>query len=162
MSELTIALAADRPCWRQDESITFTSTFTNTGSSALALTFWWNRMIRVVDARGSVVAPGPGPILPCGVAEEWTVLEPGQHLDRTEPLGCTQPAGRREPIGWSYALPPGTYRVRLVFEAPPLHGFSQSRPDPRAYRGRVETNEVELVVEPPAPKRGLLARLLGR
>jgi hypothetical protein len=159
---LTITLAVDRPIWRQDESITFTGTYANVGDAPLALTFWWNRLLRVTDAQGHVVAPGPGPVLPCGAAEDWTGLKPGERLDRIEPLGCTQPAGQRKAIGWSYVLAPGRYKVRLICEWPPAHGFTQSSPHAQAFRGHVESNEVDLTVEPPAPKEGLLARLLGR
>jgi hypothetical protein len=145
-----------------DAPIALRATYTNVGQTPLALTFWWNRRARVTDAQGRVVAPGPGPVLPCGVGEEWVVLEPGQKHERDEPLACTQPAGRAEAIGWTHALAPGTYRVTLVFESPPPHGFSQAAPHERAFRGRVESNEVTVVVEEPTKRAGLLARLLGR
>ena len=106
------------------------------------------------------VAPGPGSVLPCGVAEDLTILGPGERHARVEPLACTQPAGRTERIGWSYALAQGTYTVALVLAAPPAHGFSQHAPDPREFRGRAVSNAVRVVVEP-AP-RGLLGRLFGR
>jgi len=49
-----------------------------------------------------------------------------------------------------------------VFEYPPAHGFSQSSPQERAFRGKVESNEVEVTIDEPLPKKpGLLKRLLG-
>ena len=48
--------------------------YINDGAVPLALTFWWNRSMRVVDAAGDVVKPGAGPVLPCGVAEDWQLL----------------------------------------------------------------------------------------
>ncbi len=125
------------------------STFINTGAAPLALCFWWNRRLVVHDAQGREVLPGEGAVLPCGVGEDWTLLPPGGRHERNETLACTQPAGRAERIGWAYALDPGTWRVRLVFEAPPKHGFSQSEPHPLAFRGRVESNDVEWLVAPP-------------
>jgi hypothetical protein len=129
------------------------STFTNDGDAPVALAFWWNRTLRVVDAAGQLVAPGPGPVLPCGVAEDLEVVAPGASFERAESLGCTQPAGRSERIGWSYDLAPGTYRVTLIYEAPPSHGFTQHAPDPREFRGRLESNEVTLTIPVPAKKK---------
>jgi hypothetical protein len=154
MADLEIRLQADRTGQLK-------SVYRNAGKEPLALTFWWNRSMRVTDAQGRVVEPGPGPVLPCGVREEWLLLEPGASVERDEPLGCTQPAGRSEKIGWSYELAPGTYRVVLVHEAPPKHGFTQSARDPRAFTGRVESDEVTLVVAEPEKKPGFLARLFG-
>lgn len=154
---LTLELDAAGRTFRAGEPITLRGTYRNAGSEPLALAFWWCRRMRVTGA-GGLVAPGPGPVLPCGVAEEWLVLAPGERHVRDEPLACTQPAGRAEAIGWSFDLAPGAYRVALLFEAPPAHGFTQSAPDPRAFRGRVESNEVEVRVE---PRPGLLARLFG-
>lgn len=155
MSHLHLELRVDPQAPHQ-----FISTYTNRGVEPVALTFWWNRRLRVVGAQG-VIEPGKGPVLPCGAGEDWRVLAPGERHDEVQTLACTQPAGRPEPIGWSYALAPGTYRVTLVFEAPPAHGFSQAEPHPHAFTGRVESNEVELVVPVPAP-RGFFERLLGR
>jgi len=161
-ADLAIELVNDGSRRRAGESIALKGVYTNASARPLALTFWWNRTMRVLDAQGRVVPPGAGPVLPCGVAEEWSVLEPGGKLERDEPLGCTQPAGRSEPIGWSYALAPGTYRVVLVHESPPPHGFTQSSPDARAFRGRVESNEVALAIEEPEPRKpGFFSRLLG-
>jgi hypothetical protein len=142
MGDLEIELKADAEKSRAGQLPTFTGVYTSRGPRPLALTFWWKRALRVVDAQGRVVAPGPGPVLPCGVAEEWEALEPGAR--------------------WSYDLAPGSYHVTLVFEAPPPHGFTQSRPDPRAFKGRVESNEVTLEVTPGDEKPGFLSRLLGR
>ena len=158
---LTIALRAEPARDGHDEPARLRAVFTNTSDRALALTFWWTRRLRVVDAQGREVAPGPGPVLPCGVAEDWTVLAPGERHEHNEPLACTQPAGRSEPIGWSYALAPGTYRVRLFHEAPPAHGFTQSAPHPDAFRGRVESDEVTITVAAPPERPGLLRRLFG-
>lgn len=157
---LEIALRAPRAAFRADESIALTGVYHNTGDEPLALAFWWQRSMRVRDAAGRVVAPGAGPVLPCGVAEELTILGPGEREERAEPLACTQPAGAPAGVGWSYALAPGEYGVVLVYAAPPAHGFTQHAADPREFRGRVESDELRIVVEP-APKR-LLARLLGR
>jgi hypothetical protein len=99
-------------------------------------------------------------VLPCGVAEDWLVLAPGESHERAEPLGCTQPAGRSERIGWSYALAPGRYGVALVYESPPAHGFMQSAPRADSFRGRVVSNEVAVDVSAPKP-RGIWARLTG-
>lgn len=157
---LQIHLSSPRASYRVGEAITLAATYHNTGAAPLALAFWWQRSMRVRDAAGREVAPGPGPVLPCGVAEDLTILGPDERYERAEPLACTQPAGPTARIGWSYALTPGEYGVVLVLAAPPAHGFTQHAPDPREFRGRVESDEVRLVVEP-AP-RGLLARLLGR
>jgi hypothetical protein len=157
---LAIALhPATRPL-RAGETITLSATYRNTGDTPLALAFWWQRSMTVRDAAGQVVPPGPGSVLPCGVAEDLLMLAPGESHTRDEPLACTQPAGVAATIGWSYALGAGEYTVVLVYEAPPAHGFRQHEPDPREFRGRAESNAVRLPVEP-APK-GLLARLLGR
>jgi hypothetical protein len=145
-ADLEIALTADPAGYVAGQPIAFNGVYRNAGTRPLALTFWWNRNGRLVDSNGRLIPPGPGPVLPCGIAEEWVELAPGQTFERAEPLACTQPAGRREPIGWSYAPGPGTYRFTLVFEAPPPHGFTQSRGHDRAFRGRVESNEVTFVV----------------
>lgn len=98
--------------------------------------------MRVRDAEGRVVGPGPGPVLPCGVAEELTIVGAGERYERVEPLMCTQPAGRSEAIGWAYGLAPGTYGVTLIHEAPPAHGFKQHGPDAREFVGRAESDEL--------------------
>lgn len=157
MSALTIELRLDPAAPEHDPALR--ATYANGGNTPLALAFWWNRSLKVIDASGNVVAPGRGPELPCGAMEEWTVLEPGEQLVRSEALACTQPAGQSADIGWSYALGPGTYRVQLQFEAPPKHGFSQSEPNPAAFSGCVLSNEVTLTV---AEKPGLLSRLFGK
>lgn len=159
-STLQIALDAGREPHHAGAPIALSATYHNTGATPLALAFWWQRSMRVHAAGGRELAPGPGPVLPCGVAEDLTILAPGEKHTRVEPLACTQPAGASGRIGWSYALAPGEYQVVLVFTAPPAHGFSQHEPDPREFRGQVESNAVRVVVAP-AP-RGLLARLFGR
>lgn len=157
---LEIELSGPREASRVGDTITLTGVYRNTGAEPLALAFWWQRSMVVRDAAGQEVAPGPGSVLPCGAAEDLTIVGPGESHERSEPLACTQPAGRSERIGWSYALAPGVYTVALIFAAPAAHGFSQHAPDPREFRGRVVSNAVRVVVEP-AP-RGLLARLFGR
>ncbi|MFT3712779.1 MAG: hypothetical protein QM817_34440 [Archangium sp.] len=138
------------------------STWTNDGTAPVALAFWWNRRMRVVDASGAEMKPGGGPVLPCGVPEDWTELEPGASFERDEPLACTQPAGGPPNVGWSYDhLAAGTYRVTLLFQAPPAHGFSQSPANPRAFSGALESNTVEFAFAPPEKPRGLLSRLFG-
>lgn len=135
--------------------------YTNTGDAPLALTFWWTRTLRVVDDSGRVIAPSAGPELPCGVNEDWTVLAPGETIDRDEPLACTQPAGRSEVIGWSYGdVEAGNYSVTMVMRAPAAHGFTQSSPDARAFIGEVQSNAANVIIA--APKRSLLDRVLGR
>lgn len=159
MSSLTLSLRLTEAA-RPGSSPKLVSSWKNEGGEPLALTFWWNRRLEVRDAHDVAVVPGPGPVLPCGSAENWTVLAPGQTHEHAETLECTQPAGRTEAIGWSFeALPAGTYRARLIFEAPPAHGFSQAAPHPQAFTGRVESNAVEFVI--PAKPVGFLARLFG-
>lgn len=147
-SELQIILAVRDGGYRAGAPISFKGVYSNIGTRPLALTFWWNRSGRLVDASGRVVPPRPGSVLPCGVGEEWLILQPGQSIEREEPLECTQPAGRPEPIGWSYALAPGTYRFTLIYESPPPHGFTQCDPHPSAFSGRIESNEIPFVVRP--------------
>lgn len=145
---------------RAGDLILLSATYQNTGDTPLALAFWWQRTMIVKDAAGQVITPGPGSVLPCGVAEDLIILAPGESHTRDEPLACTQPAGAPATVGWSYPLPAGDYTVALVHAAPPAHGFGQHAPDPREFRGRAESNPVRVHVEP-APK-GLLARLFGR
>jgi hypothetical protein len=154
---LAITLAADQAQFVEGEDISFRGTYRNTGAAPYSLTFWWNRRMRISDATGKEVRPGPGPVLPSGVKEDVTPLAPGQSLERAEPLGCTQPAGRSETIGWSYTLPPGTYRAVLLFAFPPAHGYADRTPD--AWMGQVESNAVEFTV---VPRPSLMERLLGR
>lgn len=157
---LEISLHGPSRTHRAGETVELTATYHNTGSAPLALAFWWQRSMQVRDAAGRVVAPGPGPVLPCGVAEDLTLVAPGEAHERTEPMACTQPAGAPAQVGWAYALTPGEYTVTLVFESPPAHGFTQHAADPREFRGLVTSNAVRVTIEP-AP-RGLLARLFGR
>lgn len=137
------------------------STFTNTSTSTLALTFWWNRFLKVTNASGVVVEPGKGPVLPCGAGEDWLLLEPGASTSRPETMACTQPAGADGDIGWSYeSLPTGRYSVVLVYRAPPWHGFTQAAPHPQAFTGVVESNAVDVDVV--AKKQGFFQKLFGR
>lgn len=139
---------------RNQDEAALVAVFRNTGAAPIALTFWWSRRLRVVDAAtGAEVAPGPGPVLPCGVAEDLTVLAPGESVEHDEPFGCTQPAGETRDVGWSYALGAGTWKVSLVFEFPPAHGRTETS-DARAWRGRVETNAVTLTLDEALPARG--------
>lgn len=142
MSALAIELVSKPRCAVKD--LRLSAIYTNTGRAPLALAFWWNRSLRILDAAGQIVPPGPGPVLPCGVAESWQIVMPGRSIQRLEPLVCTQPAGQAATIGWSYRLTPGRYRLTLVFEAPPSHGFSQSESNEHAFRGRVESPELAL------------------
>lgn len=158
MLEIKLRSARDR--YGAKDELALTATYANTGDTPLALAFWWHRTMRVRDAANRVIEPGPGPELPCGVAETLEILAPGATFSRAEPLGCTQPAGQAARIGWSYTLAPGSYRIALIFEAPPAHGFTQHAADPREFRGRVESNELAITIEPAPP--GLLAKLFGR
>ena len=124
------------------KDLTLSAIYANVSRQPLGLAFWWNRSMRVTDANGAIVPAGPGPVLPCGVSERWLVLMPGGRHQRSEPLSCTQPAGKTQTIGWSYNLTPGTWTITLVFEAPPAHGFSQSEDNEYAFAGRVESNPV--------------------
>lgn len=154
---LTIELAPSAEPLVEGGSLTLLGRYRNSGSEPLALTFWWNRRMRVTDTEGRVVAPGPGPVLPCGAGEMATTLAPGELLERAEPLGCTQPAGRTESIGWSHALPAGRYRGVLEFACPPEHGFSQC--DEPVWQGRAESNALEFEVLPRPPT--VLERIKG-
>jgi hypothetical protein len=156
-STLAITLTLDRAQFVEGDEIAFKGTYRNTGTAPYSLTFWWNRRMRVTDAAGKEVPPGPGPVLPCGVKEEVAVLQPGQSLERGEPMGCTQPAGRSESIGWSYTLPPGTYRAVLLFAFPPAHGFLDREAD--SWTGQVESNAVEFTV---THRPTLMERIFGR
>lgn len=131
--------------------------YINAGTSPLALAPWWTRTLVVRGADGQRIEPGPGPVLPCGAAEDWNELAPGESLELDQPLQCTQPAGQSVRIGWSYALGPGDWRVSVVMEAPATHGFTQSTPHPHAFNGRAQSNEVTLTVPPPPP--GLFERM---
>ena len=145
MADLAIQLVATKPRSRAKD-LALSAIYSNTGRTPIALAFWWNRSMRIVDAAGETLVPGPGPVLPCGVAESWQIVMPGRSLQRSEPLSCTQPAGQAARVGWSYMLAPGTYGITLVFEAPPAHGFSQSEPNDHAFRGRVESNQLTIEV----------------
>ena len=53
-------------------------------------------------------------------------------------------------------LAPGRYTITLVFESPPAHGFVQHAPDPREFRGRVESNAVPVTIAAAPPRKKLL------
>lgn len=142
---LKVTLAAASTRVKTDQDLQLSSVFENVGTTRLPLTFWWNRRLRVTDAAGNVVAPGPGPVLPCGVAETAVPLEPGKSLERKEHFGCTQPAGCDRTVGWSYHLAPGTYRIVLIYESPMPHGYDHN-PDPGAWIGKVLSNEITVKI----------------
>jgi hypothetical protein len=155
---LEIKLRSARDHYRANDEPELIARYVNTGDKPLALAFWWHRTMRVRDAADRVITPEPGPVLPCGVAEHLEILAPSAAFERPEPLACTQPAGQAARIGWSYTLAPGRYRIVLVFEAPPLHGFTQHAADPREFRGKVSSNELSITIASP----GVLAKLFGR
>src|SRR5882724_1131197 len=99
---LSIELRSAAPRSAHQEALQVTAKYTNTGDKPISLTFWWNRRLRIVDASGATVTPGPGPVLPCGIRESLTVLKPGESFERDEFVGCTQPAGETRSIGWGY------------------------------------------------------------
>jgi hypothetical protein len=150
--DMQLTLTNPRATYHAGEQLELRARYTNDGAAPIALSFWWNREMRVLDSNGVVVVPLRGAVLPCGMAEDLEIVEPGASFERDEPFGCTQPAGRTETIGWSYQLAPGTYSIGLVFESPPAHGFVQHAPDPREFRGRVESNPVTVTITP-APAR---------
>jgi len=146
VSELEVRLELRTPRVPEGEDPELVSTLRNRGSRPLGLTLWWTRRLQIRDAAGALVEPGPGPTLPCGVAEEVTILAPGAALERAEAWSCTQPAGAPSGVGWSYQLAPGRYTLSLVYESPPPHGFTQHPPGQEVWRGRAVSNEVELEV----------------
>jgi hypothetical protein len=152
---MQLTLSTVRETYRADEQPLLRARHTNDGVAPIALSFWWNREMRVLDSNDRVVVPAPGAVLPCGMAETLEVVEPGAAFERDEPFGCTQPGGRSENIGWSYKLAPGTYTIALVFESPPAHGFEQHEPDPREFRGRVESNPVTVTITAALPRKKL-------
>ncbi len=149
---LKVVLSSARGKYGTNEQVELRSTFENIGKVPLWLTFWWNRHLRITDLQGKLVAPAKGPELPSGLAEKPALLGPGEKLSRGEPLACTQPLGAKEQVGWSYKLKPGTYRIALIFEAPPPHGYhpAPSEPDQPArvwWKGRLISNEVTVTIE---------------
>jgi len=149
---LKVVLFSARRNYVTNEQVQLRSTFENDGKVPLLLTFWWNRHLRITDSQGKVVVPEKGPELPCGLAEKPALLGPGETLSRAEPLACTQPLGAKEQVGWSYKLEPGTYRIALVFEAPPSHGYNPAPSEPAKpprtwWKGKVTSNEVTVIIE---------------
>lgn len=153
---MQLTLTTARDAYRADEEPFLRARYTNDAVAPITLSFWWNRAMRVTDSNGVMVVPSSGSVLPCGMAETLELVEPDASFERDEAFGCTQPAGRSEKIGWSYKLAPGTYTIALVFESPPAHGFVQHAPDPREFRGRVESNPVTVTITAaPARKKFL-------
>ena len=148
---LKLVLSSAEGKYGASEQVQLRSTFENIRKVPLLLTFWWNRHLRITDSQGKLVAPEKGPELPCGIPEKPALLGPGKTLSRGEPLACTQPLGAKEQVGWSYKLKPGTYRIALIFEAPPAHGYNPAPSEPdkpaRAWKGRVISNEVTVTIE---------------
>ena len=142
---LKVTLASAKEKYGPTEKVQLTSTFENVGKEEFSLTFWWNRRLRIVDAQGGIVPPAKGPELPCGVAETPTFLAPGKMKSRAEPLACTQPQGAPQAVGWSYKLKPGTYKIALLFEAPPTHGYDGDKSE-KAWKGKVVSNEVTITI----------------
>lgn len=153
VSSLTIDLRSAKPGFRNAREIELKAKYTNIGAEPISLTFWWNRRMRIVDSNGATLAPGSGPVLPCGIREELTVLKPGESFERDEFVGCTQPAGESRAIGWSYALAAGIWKVTLLFEFPPAHGRIENE-DVRSWRGIVESNTVTFSLDENAPGPG--------
>jgi hypothetical protein len=143
------------------ESIVFKGTYANVSDESLVLTFWWNRFIKVRDAQsGEIIAPGAGPKLPCGVGEDECVIAAKSSVEREEYLGCTQPHGAEELIGWSYDLRPGSYIATLVFEYPRCN-YGKSR-NSSHFTGRAESNEFQFQVEEDATQKNKQGELLAR
>jgi len=144
---LRVTLKEPEGPFKGPAKVELTSVFENVGDKAFTMTFWWTRSIRVIDKAGDEVRPGPGPSLPCGIPEEPTTLAPGQSMERREVFGCTQPAGLDKKVGWDYdRLPPGRYRLTLVIENPPRHGYDvHSGGD--AWEGKLETEPVDIVIK---------------
>ena len=155
---LSIELRSKKTEFATQDDLELEAVYTNSGAEAFSLTFWWNRRMRVTDSTGKEIAPGPGPVLPCGVAEDVETLAPGKSLTRDEYVGCTQPAGESRDIGWGYELGAGTYTVTLIFEYPPKHGRLESDAKD-AWRGRVESNPVTFTLA--AAKKKPRKKILG-
>jgi hypothetical protein len=143
-----VTLKASKTAFPTSADVQLTGVFENVGPRPLAMTFWWNRSMRITDAAGKTLVPGAGPVLPCGAAETPHLLAPGARHERTEPLGCTQCAGLSRAVGWSYTLPAGRYRIVLIYENPAPHGHWPNRV-PDAWRGRVESEPVEITIGKP-------------
>jgi hypothetical protein len=144
---LRVSLVSKKKRFKDAISVELTGIFENVGDKPFTLAFWWIRFIRVVDKNGKVVRPGPGPALPCGIAEDPTTLAPGDRFERREGLACTQPAGLNKKVGWDYDhLPPGKYRVSLIMQNPPAHGYDVHS-DGEAWKGKLETEPIEIEIK---------------
>ncbi len=143
---LKVSLSSVKEKYAPGRPVQLNSTFENLGKAEMSLTFWWNRRLRITDSQGKVVVPDKGRELPCGKGESPALLAPGKTISRSEPLVCTQPKGVEQSIGWKYKLKPGTYKIALVFEAPPTHGYSINSAD-NAWKGKVVSNEVTITIE---------------
>ncbi len=142
---LKVTLASAKEKYASTEAVQLTSTFENVGQAEMSLTFWWNCRLKIVDAQGNIVQPAKGRELPCGRGETPTSLAPGKTKSRAQPLGCTQPQGAPQSVGWSYKLKPGTYKIALLFEAPPTHGYDVDKSE-KAWKGKVVSNEVTITI----------------
>jgi len=142
---LKIVLTSAKEKFNVGEEVLLDSVFENVGEKEISLTFWWDRKLIVRDLEGNAIAPGKGPELPCGIPEIPEVLLPGKTVSRQEPLACTQPSGVSQSIGWSYDLGPGTYKIALILESPPAHGYGVNRAK-NAWNGKVISNEVIIAI----------------
>ena len=57
---MQLTLTTVRETYRADEQLELRARYTNDGTAAIALSFWWNREMRVVDSNGVVVVPARG------------------------------------------------------------------------------------------------------
>ena len=143
---LKVTISGGEGPFKDPDDVVLKATYKNIGSKPFSLTFWWTVILIVRKLDGSIVRPGPGPELPCGVPEEPTILEPGESHTMDRYLQNTQPGGFKEKIGWGYDLPPGTYDIKLIMNSPPKHGYDVSTRDD-TWRGRVKSNIVRITIE---------------
>jgi hypothetical protein len=132
--------------FKTGETFTLNSTFKNVGKKPFSIKFWWTRSMQITELSGNIIKPGPGPKRPTGFAENETILKPGATVQQSQYAACTQPAGSKKPIGWSYQLKPGTYRISMIIDSAPAHGLiTNNRGD--AWGGKLVSNEVVVVIE---------------
>lgn len=143
---LKLTLRAKTDAGTEMRDIKLESIFENVGDKRINLTFWWNRFIEIQNAEtGEVIAPGPGPVRPCGMGEDITSIDPQKSFDREEYIGCTQPAGQTQNIGWSYDLKSGRYNAKLIFEYPPSrHNYGGRQGG--LWQGKVVSNSVSFSI----------------